>query len=110
MRWRVRNGEWFQSGELADGRITTVTTMDQAERAVILERAARLRAEPGAVNDLSFGRLVASIPLEDYYEALQKYPELNSGDQVERTRAWARFLASEEAAKFKVTDAAAGRF
>ena len=79
--------------------------MHTTERALILERAKRLRAER-VLRDLSFGRLVASIPVEDYYRLLRERPELKTGDRV----AWAQFLTSEEARAFLVTGAAAGRY
>lgn len=79
--------------------------MHPTDRELILDRAARLRSER-PLHDLSFGRLVASIPVEDYYRLLRERPELKTGDRV----AWAQFLASDEARAFLVTGAAPGRF
>ena len=83
--------------------------MDPGERALILERARALRNER-VLRDLSFGRQVASIPIEDYYRVLRERPGLASSDRDERERAWSEFLSSDEARMFLVTDSAAGRF
>jgi len=106
-RWFFRRDGWWQRGEHVDGRAVVETVQD--DRELILERAAALRRER-VLRDLSFGRQVASIPIEDYYKALAERPALRSGDRVERERAWAEFLSSPEARKFLVTDAAPGRF
>jgi len=108
-RWYSRFGEWWQRGELAHGRAVVETGMDPGERALILERARALRNER-VLRDLSFGRQVASIPIEDYYRVLRERPGLASNDRDERERAWSEFLSSEEARMFLVTDSAAGRF
>lgn len=79
--------------------------MHPTEREHILDRAAKLRSER-VLRDLSFGRLVASIPIDDYYRLLRERPELKTGDRV----AWAQFLTSEEARPFLVTGAAPGRY
>ena len=79
--------------------------MESGDRRLILERAGRLRSEK-VLRDLSFGRLVATIPIEDYYRLIRERPELKVGDRV----AWAQFLTSDEARPFLVTGAAAGRY
>ena len=71
-------------------------------RAAILERNQQLRINPGAQQDLSFGRQVLAIPVLDDYLLKKKYPDLNSPDKQIREIALARFMASSESAPYKV--------
>jgi len=71
-------------------------------RSAILERNQELRRNPGALQDLSFGRLALSIPELDYWHLRKKYPDMFEGDAETRQRALARFCASPESAPYKV--------
>lgn len=57
---------------------------EQKDRDVILERNKRLRANPGALRDLTFGRQVASIPFEDWQTFLEKHPDYRQMDKEKR--------------------------
>ena len=59
------------------GKVYTHLQQPEHERKLILERNKRLQNDPGSMRDASFGRMVASIPLDDYQDLLRKYPELN---------------------------------
>ena len=65
---------------------------EQKDRDVILERNKRLRQNPGALRDLSFGRLVATIPLEDWYHFLKITPGYRQMDKKQRQAAVMKFL------------------
>lgn len=76
--------------------------LSQPSRSLILERNAQLRREPGAVRDLSFGRLALTIPLEDWAELREKYPDLASKDPGIKSAAWKRFISGAESEPFRV--------
>ena len=107
MQWRSQLGQWRQRAAIEDGLLTVETTMDPVQRAVILERNARLRRE-NPLQNLSFGALVLTIPEEDYYSLLRTRPALKAGDKAIRERAWRDFMASPEAAPYKVRDTRGG--
>jgi len=101
MDWKTNLAGWRQRTVIQGDRVTVETTQDPYERQLILERNQALRNERPQ-NDLTFGRQVASIPFEDYYQAIRDYPGLKSADKQERERAWAQFLARPESQKYKV--------
>lgn len=72
------------------GEVGCIT--EQKDRDVILERNKRLRQNPGALKDLSFGRLVATIPFEDWQQFLKDNPGYRQMDKKEREAAIMRFL------------------
>lgn len=82
------------------GRI--YTHREQRNKDVIYERNQSLRNEPGSMKDLSFGRQVADIPIEDFYDLVDKNPELKSPDKEIRKRAMARILKDPANRKFLV--------
>lgn len=86
----------------SEQRVHSRLVMSTDIRSAILERNKELRRNPGAVNDLSFGRLALSIPELDYWHLRKKYPEMFDGDKETRQRALARFCASPESAPYKV--------
>jgi hypothetical protein len=90
--------DYFESPH--EGKVHRRTSQPSAD--LILNRNAELRKNPGALRDLSFGRLVLNIPVNDLEMLERKYPELRSPDSTERTAAWARFTASAESAPYKV--------
>lgn len=69
-------------------------------RAAILERNQAVRNSPGAIRDLSFGRLEMSIPKLDWYWWQKKYPDLASLDKHTFDAALAKFRGSAEAAPY----------
>ena len=85
-----------------EGKLYTRPVMSTNIRAAILERNQQLRINPGAQQDLSFGRQVLAIPVLDDYLLKKKYPDLNSPDKQIREIALARFMASSESAPYKV--------
>lgn len=70
--------------------------MSQPSENLILERNAELRKNPGAVNDMSFGRQVASIPMIMYEKALRDGYDLNSSDHKFAGTEMNRFLQSSD--------------
>jgi len=101
MEWHTKAGGWRQRHVIQDAKLTVETTQDPAERQLILERNEALRNERPQ-RDLSFGRQVASIPVQDYCEALQLFPDLRATDKQAREIAWAAFLARPESKKYLV--------
>jgi len=99
--WR-HVGEWWQRWHYEGGVLRVDTMQHPDERAAVVKQAAELRAMPGSVRDLTFGRCVLTIPLEDYYRLLRERPALNSQDRDERVRAWRALLASSEVDEFRV--------
>lgn len=74
----------------------------QPDRALILERNKRLRNNPDALNDLSFGQQALSIPVVDYEELKVKYPVLEYGDAEQRNAFYKRFIKSAESLPYRV--------
>jgi len=81
-----------------------VTKRTQPNRDQILRLNQEARKDPGALKHSSFGGLELSIPELDYYKLIRIYPELNSPDGTERTKAWRKFFHSAEAAPYRVRD------
>jgi hypothetical protein len=73
--------------------------MTQITEDIILARNYEMRKNPGILNDLSFGRKMASIPLGLWEAAKRKYPELNAPDNETRQKALLKFLKTEEGKK-----------
>lgn len=74
----------------------------QPSRRPILEFVKQIRTAGDVLRPLSFMGWELSIPENDYFPLLQKYPELNSQDAELRTRAWKKFMASSEAEQYRV--------
>lgn len=87
--------------------LTGVVT--QPSQNMILKRNQELRNNPGALRDLSFGSLVASIPFVDYFGLRQKYPELRSPDAKIRSKKMIQILKSLEGAEYLVKNKKQGR-
>jgi hypothetical protein len=81
-----------------------VRRLTQPTENIILNRNAELRKNPGAIRDMSFGRMVASIPFNDYEFLRRKYPELVYGDAEQRQKCMYKILSSSEGARFLVRD------
>jgi hypothetical protein len=71
-------------------------------RRAILDRNQDLRNNPGALNDLSFGRLSMSMPELDWEHWKKTYPDLASPDTGIMNAALAKFMATSEAAPYLV--------
>jgi len=74
----------------------------QPTRAMVLDRNAELRKNPGALRPMQSMGWELSIPLVDYYALRTKYPDLKSTDPLTRTLAWKKFLGSAESLPYKV--------
>lgn len=75
------------------------TTLEQPNRDLILERNKKLRNSKGVLNDLSFGRQVASIPAEDWEYFLRKNPDYYRMDKALREKTLFNFLRTDERGK-----------
>jgi hypothetical protein len=83
-------------------RLTVVTHHPQ-ER-LILETNAELRkCEPMADRE-GLGRWALSVPFLKWIELRRKYPDLASTSSAVKSRAWLRFIASDESLPFKVRE------
>lgn len=79
------------------GKFVINTT--QPNKNIILERNKQIR-DNKLEKDLSFGRHVACVPIEDLIVLRKKHPMLNSKNAQERTSAWAKVLKSPEYKKY----------
>ena len=70
--------------------------LTQPTEKIILNRNAELRKNPGALKDLSFGRMAASIPFNVYEKAIRDGYQLNCPDKTIRQRDMHRFLQTVE--------------
>lgn len=77
--------------------------LTQPSEDLILNRNAELRKNPGVIQDLgaqgpdgTWGRCVASIPLNHWEWALRNGFELNKGDAEHRSKELFRFLQTEK--------------
>ncbi len=76
--------------------------LTQENRSMILERNSQLRNNPDALNDLTFGRQVMTIPLADYEMLRRKHPELRSSDNQVRSDWYKKFIQSAESLPYRV--------
>lgn len=76
-----------------------VTTLEQTNRDIILERNRELRKNHGALKDLTFGRQVATIPLEDWEYFLRMNPDYRQMDAKQREAALFKFLHTDDRGK-----------
>lgn len=83
------------------GKIVQAVT--QPTRDIILNRNQQIRNEK-VEKDLSFGRHVACVPLEDMEALKLKYPGLKSKDGKVRTAAWAAILKDPTNKKYLVVE------
>jgi len=97
-----RSGVWLEEFFYQPHEGRTYRRLSQPSRQLILDRNATLRQIPGAVRDLSFGRLALTIPLEDLETIRDKYPDLRSKDPEIKRRAWHAFIASSESLPYRV--------
>ncbi len=77
--------------------------LTQPDRDLILTRNANLRNNPGAINDLSFGRQMLSVPLEDMEMLRRKHPELRTTDSQIRSDWWKKFILSPESLPYRTS-------
>jgi len=68
----------------------------QPSEAIILARNAELRNNPGAIRNLEWGRLEASIPMNMFEKAIRDGYALNHYDADVAAAAMARYLQSAE--------------
>jgi hypothetical protein len=86
----------------SEGRLYSRLVMSTSIRNAILERNQETQRNPGAINDLSFGRWALSVPELDNIYLVKKYPDLNSPDGPTKQRALAKFMASPESIPYRV--------
>ena len=104
---KIKDQSWIDDGWLiqwknqpSEGRL--YAKRSQIDRHAILSRNAELRKSPGVLTDMSFGRYMLSIPLEDYQELKAKYPILVHGSNAERTAFYKRFIQTSESEPYRV--------
>lgn len=92
MDFTIDDGQFKQRivSHAPTGEVGSITV--QKDRDVILERNKKLRQSPGALKDLSFGRLVATIPFEDWHNFLKNNPGYRQMDKEQRQAAIMNFL------------------
>jgi hypothetical protein len=69
---------------------------EQTNRDIILERNRELRKSPNAMNDLSFGRQLASVPLEDWQWFMQQNPGYYQMPKKEKEKCLMNFLKNTD--------------
>lgn len=74
------------------GKIYVNKTQPNAD--IIMQRNQDIR-NCKATNDLSFGRYLGSVPLNELEFLKRQYPELRSKDPKIRTRGWAKVFTGE---------------
>lgn len=93
----------FQQRFVIDPGGRTVTgIMQQINRTQVMEAIATLRNESPPADREGLGRFALSIPFEDWVRLRTKYPELASTDAATKSRAYLRFLRSEESRPFRM--------
>ena len=85
-----------------EGKLYTRPVTSTNIRQAILERNHQLRINPGAQQDLAFGRQVLAIPVLDDMLLKKKEHERASRDKQIRGAALAKICASSESAPYKV--------
>jgi hypothetical protein len=73
------------------------------ERANNLKLNEYLRVTDGT-RDPEWGRWALSIPVDDHAALVKLLPDLQSHDAIERTKAWAKFMASPLSLPYRVTE------
>lgn len=86
-----------------------VKETNQPDRNVIMQNTAEMRkaaeTESSKLGDMSFGRLIARIPIVDFYRIQQTHPDLFAGDPETVRKAVIRFFNSPEGAPYRVRKA-----
>jgi hypothetical protein len=68
----------------------------QPSEGIILARNAELRKNPGAIRDLEWGRMVASIPMNMFEKAIRDGYQLNNNDADVAAKEMAKYLQTTE--------------
>jgi hypothetical protein len=76
----------------------------QPSEGIILARNAELRKNPGAIQDLSWGRLTASIPFNMFEKAIRDGYKLNDTNAEIAAAAMTRYLQTPEGKSCLVHD------
>jgi hypothetical protein len=83
------------------GQQFTVVTEQPAERLILETNAELQKMEPMADRE-GLGRWALSVPMLEMENLRRKYPALRSRDPMERSRAWLKFIASDESKPYRV--------
>jgi hypothetical protein len=92
-----RQGIW-----LRDGGITHA--LEQPGRDALLGMVADTRREHPIADREGLGRWAVSVPFEDWLGLIRKYPDLQAPDAQIKTRAWLRFIASDESNPYRMRE------
>lgn len=98
----------IKSEIIFEGGILTHRTTQPTED-LILARNAELRKNPGVIQDMSFGRMLASIPIIMFERAIRDGFDLNNRDSDISGREMARYLKTAEGRKCLVQAPKEGR-
>jgi len=94
------DGLYKQTFKEEDG--ITYRELTQPSEDTILNRNSELRKNTGVINDMSFGRQLASIPVNAYEKMCRDHPELIKGDSQQRSECMMKILNSSEGKKYLV--------
>jgi len=88
----VQQDSVFKTTITHQGNGEVVTTLEQKDRGLILDRNQKLRNSHGVMNDLSFGRQIASIPFEDWEWFKRANPDYHKVCKEDREKMLFNFL------------------
>lgn len=92
-----RQGIWIRGRELTH-------VLEQPGREGVLEAVRATRHEHPVADRPGLGRWGLSVPFEDWLRLRDKYPDLASVDARIKSRAWLRFMASDESVPYRMRD------
>jgi hypothetical protein len=91
-----------QAVQIRDHRLTYV--LEQLERDEILAAVAGTRVEHPVADRPGLGRWALSIPMEDMARLRLVYPDLAASDNGIRSKAWMRFIQSDESRPYRMRE------
>jgi hypothetical protein len=77
---------------------------EQASRPLILDTVQEIRKAEPMADRPGLGRWALSVPLIDWMALKRKYPDLASKDSEIRSKAWGRFMLSDESKPYRMRD------
>ena len=87
---------------IRDHELTHV--FEQVNREQILEIVAEVRREQALVDREGLGRWALCVPLEDWARLRRDYPDLNAKDGQIRSKAWMKFIQSDESYPYRMRE------